>query len=409
MNITDFAVTVLGLVLSALILAIIAVAFVNVSTTTCAPTDLFTNSKVIGFGGGLIDGVNDGVCAALLNANNAVWGFYESMITGVLGQTENVGMIGSDLWGLASFFCKKHSNFNYVSKGSYGPIDDPEVLRQLFAYEVERCWTLFEGMTNKPLGDRNPIGKNGIFDCAEIIYNITYKEPVTLGDIFAVFGSRNGCGAKRNAPVSLIRPLCIPLCSVFDTTNCTELCFDSWFLPYEESMLVCTPYDKMWDYWNGSHSDNYYTSPSNLVIEGENERVASLVSLTCRDPSTINEHLQLHNLDSTACMPFSYALCSLGYVEGYHSKTAPNDDSAVIDGAGKITISFYDYFNWGTLLSMQTASDNYKACGNVNVFNNFHPIRDNQVNIFDPGSWGVNEYIGVRKQDSIVICYEKYS
>lgn len=381
------------MIFGALMLVVLAVVLTGVlggSTVSCVPEELYSDSEVVGFGGGLLDNVYDSACTSLLNANSAVWGLYKRIITGIIGQRENIASVSADLWGLARFFCRTNTNFEYVTQGSAGAISSTEIFTQLFANQVERCWSMFEGQKDYN-SERNPLGRRGMFDCAEIIYDFSDSgDYVTLGQLYATLASENTCGAQRIIPI----------------VESETLLFGTIYTNY---IQWCAPKAKMHGYWN---STTHYSNPSYYLEPEEFEVSAGAVDrISCNLGGSGVIRPKNVDADVDACMPFSYALCSLSYVDGYknttlmpgHSTYTPNDDSTVIDNCGKIVISFFDYFSWGVFSSVEKNTDNYAGCGGLDVFNNFESFRIPGANIF------LDKYISVSgSSDSIVICYERY-
>ena len=184
-----------------ILLVTMASVLTNVSSNTCEPTDLYSSSDdVIGFGGGFVNGLYDSICSRFVGANDAIWGAYSNLLVGIMGQKGNLALFSADLWGLADFFCTTHSNFEYATSEFGGAITSTADFSDLFLYEAERCWKLFEGNYEIPNPTRHPLGKRAFFDCAEIIYDFTDGNYVSLAELYAKLSGPNFCGEDSNLP-----------------------------------------------------------------------------------------------------------------------------------------------------------------------------------------------------------------
>ncbi|MBN1923308.1 MAG: hypothetical protein JW791_00935 [Nanoarchaeota archaeon] len=398
-----FIVKIFVMLFGVILIVLMATILNNVTNLTCEPVDLYSGENaVVGFGGGFVNGLYDSMCMTLIEANNAVWNAYANWFVGLIGQRGNVAGIGADLWGLASFFCVKHSNFEYATGPGVGAVTDTEVFKELFLYELERCWTMFEGDTNQPLPSRHPLGKNVYFDCAEIIYDFTIPtgpgEFVSFGELTARLLYENSCGEQVNAPISSL-----------DREYCTGSYFDAGTGQYVEGGCVdyldllaaikwCAPKDEMIEYWGAE--DNYYREYEEFVSSG-----GSIITVDCPLESITPKNFVEHRTyESSACFNYDAALCSFANVSGYNRRTdyeASNDGSTVIDGCGRIVISYIDYFDWGSIFAAQRAGDDYLTCGGLDVWNNFVALGSD--------TWpSVGDNIFLYNTDSIIICYEKF-
>ncbi|PIU89331.1 hypothetical protein COS64_00915 [archaeon CG06_land_8_20_14_3_00_37_11] len=405
MSILESFVSKIFLIVFGLIVIVALVVVLNkVTTPTCSPAKLFDKTGIVGFGGSFINSIYDGVCSAVLNANDAVWGAYSKMLLSLLGQRANVAAIGADLWGMGEFFCQSHSNFEYATGPEGSAITSTEDFKELFAYEVERCWTMFEGITTEPLENRNPLGKHVSFDCAEIIYDFTGGESndyVTMAELYSKLSYLNDCGREYNAPCKVSTTQLSGLGPLAGALGTAEINYLS------ENMMWCAPKDLMEEYW----ADNKSFAPySSFDFSG-----ATVDEFKCGSDSLEKDDPDRLYVDSSACLPGSIAACSFSEISGYDSSSG-DDESLKIDGCGKIVITYYDYFNWQSFLTYQRTGDNYEACGHVDVFNNFEPIirklPENwwEVSVIDLilGNAPEADIIGVRHANQILICYEKY-
>lgn len=393
----DMIVKLFSIIMGIVVLVSMVGVISNISAPQCVPSELYHDNSIQGFGGGFFDNIYDGMCSTMINANNAVWNLYETVLAGATGQRGNIATVGFDLWGLASFFCRTYSNFEYYSENDAAAITETETFKQLFASQVERCWTLFEGNTRVPLEDRHPLGKQGIFDCAEIIYDFSGGQSVTMAELLATLIGPNMCGNPRNVPV-------------WDpNTQDVNLYSDHWMISPDEpmanpgeSIIWCAPKELMEDYWSYvTYTDdffetvddvNYIYYPKEITIVG-----SSVETAECELEDNEYDPIQLGGYVSSSGLTYTTAMCSFQQIYG-GSGTDENDETAVISGKGRITISYFDYFDWGLFPNIERASDDYEACGNADVFNNFKDI----------GSNWYSEKFSTRTSDSILICYEQF-
>jgi len=353
----NYLINIFMMIFGIMFLVLILMLFGNISGSACVPNELLEQESLVGYGGNFIEKMYDNFCMTSLNINNGVWNFYDSLI-GTVFARPTLSSISMDLGGLIDIFCVAHSNQDYYSENqNLGAVSDSETFKQLFAYELERCWTIFEGKTNEPLDNRHPLGKKAIFDCSEIIFSLDEENSVSLAELYSSLLFDNSCGEKVNAPA---------------TYSDGE---------FDESIMWCVPKTLMEGYWNAM--DSTYETPSSAEFSQSNS------VLSCGNDEQVGS---LYNNEMSACLPYEYAFCSLGSVDSYSSSTG-DDESALISGKGKITISYFDYFNWFALGS-SIVSDSYSACDYVEVFNDFKSE--------DLWSWKP------RRENSILICYEKF-
>lgn len=403
------------LILFGIIIILGGVIIINsITTSACMPTELFGEVGSVGFGGAFVNTLYDSLCNNVLNLNSAIWNFYSNQAVGWLGQEGTVERIGRAAWDMGGVFCKKHSNFDYATGETAGAITSTENFKDLFVYEVERCWTMFEGIRTNPKDDRHPLGKQAMFDCGEIIYDFTQSNSVSLAELYARLSSTNYCGEDVNAPVEYV-----------DNPDGSQSLI--------EYMMWCAPLDEMAAYW---FWNNYYMSPESFQFSA-----SSVDELTCTypDPNQDLPEDEQEVMDrlqhpTTACIPYTQALCSFALgmpweyglnvedidpydlveEEWFDESSYPlgsGDFSTIIDGCGKVTITYYDYFDWGSLFNKQETMDNYKACNYVEVFNNFDTLEvwDSSSNTYykryDDNS---DEYYEIKEKNGILICYERY-
>ncbi len=331
------------------------------TSATPYPRDL--NEPLEGFGNSFVARVYDGMCSGALDMNSAIWTFYSNAIASMIVNKIGLGEFPFNLNGLVDMLCQTHSNSQYSTSSTAPAITDPEDFKQIFTYEVQRCWEMYEGKTKEPEKYRNPIGSEGIRDCAEIIYDFPEGESVSLAELYARLSLDS-----VNAPVR----------------------YDSESGEWSDNIMWCAPRDMMEDYW---HQVNYFaSSPDEISFSG-----ASVISLKCPEGEGKD------SLDLTSCLHFSEALCSFGSINGY-SYGSGDDESSVIDGRGRIVISYYDYFDWGGIVFKQRSSDNYISCGGNDVFNNFEKVDLSRLSL------SLSKYLRYDKdkKNAIVICYEKY-
>ncbi len=380
----NFVLKIFLMIFGVIMIALMAVILTNITNQACSPADLFSGEdSVVGFGGTFINSLYDSMCSTFLEANNGVWNAYANWIVGVFGQRPSMANIAGDLWGLASYFCQTHSNFEYASSGSAGAITDTQTFKELFLYEVERCWSMFQadegdfGLLSST-DNRHPIGKNAIFDCAEIIYDFSEGgggDYVSFAELLARLMYINSCGDDVNAPVRFYEDVEGP--AIID------------------SMSWCAPKDFMEEYW--SSTSKTYARASSLDFSG-----GSVFDLSCDSGSNPVEST---NYTTSACMPYMYAMCSYSSISPKYNNTlgydpASSDESAVIDGCGRLVISFFDFFDWGALWWYQSNSDVYDSCDYLNIFNGFNILTGNDLNY--------NNDLWPRRKNSIIFCYEKY-
>ncbi len=329
------------------------------TSSTPYPRDL--NEPLKGFGNSVVSKIYDGMCSGALDMNSAIWTFYSNAIARMIVNKVGLGEFPFSLNGLVDTLCQTHSNSQYSTTETSVAIRDPEDFKTIFVYEVQRCWEMYEGKTKEPQKYRNPIGSEGIRDCAEIIYDFPEGESVSLAELYARLSLDS-----VNAPVR----------------------YNSETGEWSDNVMWCAPREKMEDYW---YNGGYFNYPDEVRISG-----ASVLSLKCPDSGISRDKLELNS-----CLHFSDALCSFGGIEGY-SNGVGDDESAVIDGRGRIVISYYDYFDWGGIVFKQRSSDNYITCGGNDVFNNFEKVH--------LASLSFSNYLRYDKdkKNAIVICYERY-
>lgn len=396
---TDTVPKIFLIVFGLVVVVTLVVVVNNIGSTTCVP-ELY-GEGVIGFGGGFLNSIFDSLCLNVVDANNAVWNFYDNILSTAAGQRGNIAAIGADMWSMGRFFCQTHSNFDYASSSTGAAIKSTETFKDLFSYELDRCWTIFEGNTSRPLSDRHPLGKTAIHNCAEIIYDFSGfqdEDVPTLAELFAKLNYKNYCGDEFNAPLFLKEEERCTYDFDWDTFLVSDPeCED--YNAVKDSIMWCAPKEEMEDFWVDNES---YIQPSKFRITGPN-----VDKLECDTEPEIPKSERTY-FKTSACIPYAEALCSFGEVDGYSFSDKESDESTIIDGCGRIVISYFDYFDFATFLATQKNSDTYAACDFVNVFNDFEPIvlkESEKWWLFDITP---PEVIVPREQNSILICYEKY-
>ncbi len=160
-------------------------------------------TSVASFGQGVITRINDAMCTNLLSFNSAIWNFYFDYAWLFGGKAFTRGMI-ADVWGIAKFFCRDFRNKE--------PITDPEAFAEVFAGQIERCWTITQGSKDAkfPNPDRHPLGDKFNWRCAEIYYDFTDvgegSDYVSLSELYNTLASNNTCGEERSVPALLYSP-----------------------------------------------------------------------------------------------------------------------------------------------------------------------------------------------------------
>lgn len=353
------------LVLGAVMLVSILVIFFKLtsSTASCKPNAQLFDNKYSAFSSNFLDDVNDNICGVVLDANSVIWTVYSHFLTSWVGVNSEIEALSIDLWGLGKYFCKTKSNVDYVDS----VINNGDDFIELFKYELERCWKLMEGYDSSsslPKENRNPLGKKGIFDCAELVYDFTInnEKGVTINELNAAISEKNACYEKIYSPSLSYIKWCVPRDKMIPF-NGTELKYGV---------------DKCYDY-------------KEFDFKGDD-----------------------------FCFPAGFAACMLGEIDGYNYNNEEGiiDDSVVIDGRGKITISYFDDFDWGGYIFRQKGQDNYPACGGISVVNSYKSLGISSSSVSYLSSLfkeGTPEEKMMREilysgsiKNNIVICYEKY-
>jgi hypothetical protein len=315
---------------------IVYLVFTSVTASSCYPDELYTHDETTGFKVGIFDNVYDSMCSSFADMNSGIWQFYKNSIVGISGGRTVVASFSDSIWNMGKVFCKTHTNYDYANIEGNDAINDPEVFLELFLYESERCWNIFEGKNSEQYAhsDRDPIANIGFFDCAEIIYNFGEGESLSIDRINERINEKNTCSEQSNTP---------------DYDN----------------IYWCAPKDIMREYW----TDFFYNG--NLYLEG---------SLTSKYYSAVS-----------ACVPYNEV----------NIPTYNGDQVSVIDGKGKITISYFDYFDWDNFwgTNKNEGYDNYPACYYLNAFNNFEEIGQ-----FEFPEDNYKDF----DKNTLVICFEKY-
>ncbi|MFA5333713.1 MAG: hypothetical protein WC376_04430 [Candidatus Nanoarchaeia archaeon] len=333
-SIFDLIQKIFEILLGILMIVLLFNIFSSVTQSSCVPSEIYAHDELTGFRTGIFDNVYDNVCNTFLTMNSGVWQmnkkyFARQYLSNILNTVSNT------IWNSAKPFCKTHTNLDYASSESSDAITDPSILLELILYESERCWNIFEGrsLEGQSLDNRDPLPLQAYFHCAEIIYDFPKDIYLNMSDIFERIEGQNSCGQPSNIP------------KVFSSN--------------EDSLFWCIPKDLTEDFWfdNFKKVGTYY---SGQCIVGDS-------------PSASSDY----------CFSSQRALCSLDYSYVYESAF---NSLAVIEGAGKITISYFDYYDW-------------------NKYDKSFNIDSSIVNKACKGSkFNVYSY----PRDSLIFCYERY-
>jgi hypothetical protein len=220
--------------------------------------------SIASIGQSVIGRINDAMCTNLISVNSAIWKFYLDY-SWLLGGGSFARAMIADVWGLAKFFCTTFKNDE--------PITDPEGFAEVFAGQVERCWTLMQGQGNPfPNPKRHPLGDEHSWKCAEIFYDFTETtggsdDFVSLFDMYNVLARPNMCGEDRRAPALLFSPYAVEFINNYLGRFNVDLDYDfnfiddySTFRMFQnkfDSIWWCVPKDLMVEYYS-SIIDNPY-------------------------------------------------------------------------------------------------------------------------------------------------------
>lgn len=354
--------------------------FSSTTQQSCFPSEAFKKDPVLGFNIGIFDGIYDNLCNTFLNMNSGIWNLYKTWT----GRTFASGMLktmGNTMLNAARPFCKTHTNANYDSEEGDDAITEPEALKEIFLYEAERCWNIFEGkLQGESDTDRDPIPTLGFFKCAEMIYSFESDESLPIKEIGDRIygqddlGGKNTCGETINIP---------------------------------KNIFWCAPKSLMFDYWYGTKMNNdlYYYS----YYDGQ-----KVTSLNAPDDDN-NPH------ESTHCFIQGAAVVSFGQIDGYNDNS---EGYSVIDGAGIISIYYFDNYP-GDILGKEHTYDALPGCEYVQVFDGFNKIAESST--YEPSEYETQYYslmddwfasseikyaasLALKDNDknTLVICYEKY-
>jgi hypothetical protein len=324
------------IVLGALMIVLLFNIFSSVTQSSCFPSELYSHEELTGFKTGIFDNVYDNFCNTFISMNSGVWQMYKTWV----GQTfaSNIlNGVSNTIWNGAKYFCKTHTNFDYAKTGSDDAITDPQVLLEIILYESERCWNIFEGrnLNGTSLASRDPIPDLGYFPCAEIIYDFPKGAYLNMSRIFERAEGKNTCGEALNMP------------KVFSSSK--------------DSVFWCMPNDLAQDFWYDRFKD-----------------VKTYDSGECTDVG-----YEFASISSSNCLSSKMALCSLGESYAYSSDS---NSLAVIEGAGKITVSYFDYYDWQT----------------------YNPSFNRQEYLKNEACKGSKFNDISYPRDSLAFCYERY-
>lgn len=326
------------------------------TSSSCEPKELFKEEDILGFGGGIFDNLFDTMCSSILDINSGIWGVYTKFAVELFGLKPALLGISNGLWGLGKIFCKSHSNFEYVNRQGSDAITDPEVFKDLFLYEAERCWNLFEGKNLGGLSefDRNPIANVKFFQCSEIIYSFPAGQSLNLKELYDRLYMKNTCGYPTNIPKH-----------------------DPERFNIEKGEIQwCVQKDMLADYWwdKDAKLGKYDGTSCELITKGV--------------------------IDSTSCLGMKNAMCSLGQVYTY-SQDANNIWQ--IEGTGKISIYYYDQFVDTNIIKMMTKS--VTSIGSIISFSSLDVIGGISSSVLS----FVSQYDELRKPNLLYVYYEKYN
>jgi hypothetical protein len=337
-----------NIVLGLAVIILIYNIFSSVTQSSCFPSEIYAHDEVTGFRTGIFDDVYDNICTMFVDLNSGIYQVAKTWTARKFASNMLISM-SNTIWSSAKHFCKTHTNVDYANSESSDAITDPEVFLELFLYESERCWSLFQG-SQASSENRDPIPNLGFFDCAEIVYDFSENSDIlTFDEIKARFNSNNTCSLPA-------------------------------FTPPFVNTLWCAPKHLMKEYWeDGFYDRNVYHA------ETEWSTVYDMGYSACRNYYDFN--IPLYDF----------------YYDGTYDGYGDHKKESVISGSGKIIISYFDYYDWKKVdsLSHMQSYDNYKACNYVDVFNNFESTLNIKYNSYDYkfANWGSN---------TLVYCFEKF-